>query len=102
MKSLLVPAFVILALVSGAVPLSAHHSWPVNFSQLVTVKGTIKELRDHGFPWDAEHLHFTVREPFPSRTTQTGLVFGKITRKQPLRLISQMAGYGVIFSDGPL
>ena len=28
MKSL--PVFVILALVSGAVPLSAHHSWPVS------------------------------------------------------------------------
>jgi len=65
-----------------------------------SMKGSIKELRENGFPWDADHLHFTVREPFPSRTTQTGLVFGKVTRKQPLRLVSQMAGHGVIFSDG--
>lgn len=65
-----------------------------------STKGPIQELRENGFPWDAEHLHFTVREPFPSHTTQTGLVFGKITRNQPLRLVSQMAGYGVIFSDG--
>ncbi|MBD9479059.1 sugar kinase [Pseudoxanthomonas sp. PXM02] len=65
-----------------------------------SMKGSIKELREKGFPWDADHLHFTVREPFPSRTTQTGLVFGKVTREQPLRLVSQMAGYGVIFSDG--
>ena len=43
MKSLLVSVFVILALVRGAVPLSAHHSWPVSLSQLVTVKGTVKE-----------------------------------------------------------
>ena len=31
MKSFLLPIFVVLALVPGAVPLSAHHSWPVNF-----------------------------------------------------------------------
>ena len=28
-----VPAIVILALVSAVVPLSAHHSWPVNYVQ---------------------------------------------------------------------
>lgn len=65
-----------------------------------SMKGTARELREHGFPWDADHLHFTVREPFPSRTTQTELVFGKVTRAMPLRIVSQMAGYGVIFSDG--
>src|SRR5438105_6295348 len=37
---LFVPAIVILVLVSAAVPIFAHHSWPVNLSQLVTVKGT--------------------------------------------------------------
>lgn len=63
-------------------------------------KAKLKELREKGFPWEADHLHFTVREPFPSRTTQTGLVFGQITTDQPLRLVSQMSGYGVIFSDG--
>jgi len=57
-------------------------------------------LRANGFPWNADYLHFTVREPFPSRTTGTELVFGTITPNQPLRLVSQMAGFGVIFSDG--
>ena len=65
-----------------------------------SLKAQLKDLRENGFPWDADHLHFTVREPFPSRTTQTGLVFGKVTAHQPLRLVSQMSGYGVIFSDG--
>ncbi len=60
----------------------------------------IAELREHGFPWDADHLQFTVREPFPSKTTQAALVFGEVTKSQPLRLVSQMAGFGVIFSDG--
>lgn len=59
-----------------------------------------EELREHGFPWDSDHLYFTVREPFPSRTTKAGLVFGQVTQRQPLKLVSQMAGYGVIFSDG--
>lgn len=60
----------------------------------------LRQLREQGFPRDANHLYFTVREPFPSRTSQTSLVFGKITRKEPLRLVSQMPDYGVIFSDG--
>ena len=52
------------------------------------------------FAWDASHLCFTVREPFPSRTTQTGIVFGRVTTHQPLTLTSQMPENGVIFSDG--
>ncbi|MGQ0799717.1 MAG: sugar kinase [Pseudomarimonas sp.] len=59
-----------------------------------------ERLREHGFAWDAEHLYFTVREPFPSRQSRTDLVFGQVHRGRPLRLVSQMAGYGVIFSDG--
>jgi NAD kinase len=52
------------------------------------------------FPWDAEYLHFTVREPFPSATSSATLLFGKITAQQPLVLISQLPENGVIFSDG--
>jgi hypothetical protein len=52
------------------------------------------------FTWDAGHLYFTVREPFPSKTSGASLVFGKITRDEPLNLISQMPENGVIFSDG--
>ena len=43
-NTLFVRAIVILALVSTAVPLSAHHSWPVSYSQLVTVKGAVTEV----------------------------------------------------------
>lgn len=45
MKTLCVPAFVILTLVSAVMPLSAHHSWPVSFDRLVTVKGTVLDFR---------------------------------------------------------
>jgi hypothetical protein len=41
-----------------------------------------------------------VREPFPSRASQAGLVFGTVTREQPLTLRSRMPEHGVIFSDG--
>ena len=40
---------VMLALVSGAAPLSAHHAWPVSYAQLVTVKGTVTR-----FEWGVE------------------------------------------------
>lgn len=52
------------------------------------------------FPWDADYLCFTVREPFPSKTTEASIVFGRITRNDPLVLVSQMPEHGVIFSDG--
>jgi hypothetical protein len=45
MKTLCVPAFVILTLVSAVIPLSAHHSWPISSDRLVTVKGTVIEFR---------------------------------------------------------
>ena len=40
MKISLVSAVVMLALASTFVPVSAHHSWPVNMDRLVTVKAT--------------------------------------------------------------
>ena len=53
-----------------------------------------------GFNWESQFLYFTVREPFPTRTTGTSLVFGRVTSDTPLILESQMAENGVIFSDG--
>jgi hypothetical protein len=55
---------------------------------------------DPTFPWDARHLCFTVREPFPTRTTGATLLFGHVTEQQPLIIESQMSENGVIFSDG--
>ena len=50
--------------------------------------------------WDSEHLIYSVREPFPSKATQTSIVHGTITNDTPLKITSQMATNGVIFSDG--
>ena len=55
MKTLCVPAFVILTLVCAVMPLSAHHSWPINNDRLVTVKGTVIE-----FKWANPHPMMTL------------------------------------------
>lgn len=51
-------------------------------------------------PWDADYLHFTVREPFPSKTSAASLVAGRIGARASLTLVSAMAENGVVFSDG--
>ena len=48
----------------------------------------------------SQELLFAVREPFPSKTTGTHLIFGKISPDEPLRIESLMGENGVIFSDG--
>lgn len=63
------------------------------------------DLADAGYapaPWDAGWLQFAVREPFPSRASQTTLVFGRVDAQTPLELRSLMPEHGVIFSDGIL
>jgi hypothetical protein len=52
------------------------------------------------FAWDASELVFVVREPWPSKTTGASIVYGTVTREEPLRIESKMAEGGVIFSDG--
>ena len=49
-KTLFVPAIVFLALILVVAPLSAHHRWPVDRSELVTVSGTVVE-----FTWENPH-----------------------------------------------
>lgn len=61
------------------------------------MKETITCERDD---WSADRLTFAVREPYPSRATQTELVFGKLKKGDTFRIISKMAVNGVIFSDG--
>jgi hypothetical protein len=55
MKALSIQAFVVLALLTAATPLSAHHSWPVALDRLVTVKGTVTE-----FVWANPHPMITL------------------------------------------
>ncbi len=52
------------------------------------------------FNWNADYLYFCVREPFPSNTSHTNIVFGKITKKNPLCLTSFTPQGAIAFSDG--
>ena len=103
MKSLLVPVFVMLVLVRGAVPLSAHHSWPVSFSQLVTVKGTVKE-----FVWGNPHPMITLEVRTDDGKIEKWLVGGPaINRmeangwtKTTVKPGDVITGIGYQFADG--
>lgn len=52
------------------------------------------------FNWNSDYLYYTVREPYPSSSTQADLVFGKINRNSSFKIRSMMPENGVIFSDG--
>ena len=60
----------------------------------------VAPVGDGSFPWDAGYLHYFVREPYPSRTTQARLVIGEIAEGGRMRVISEMPDNGVVFSDG--
>ncbi len=65
------------------------------------LSGRRLDVGDKGaFAWDADYLYFSVREPWPSKTSAAEITFGQITTATPLVLVSQMSENGVIFSDG--
>jgi hypothetical protein len=103
MKSLLAPAVVVLALLSTSVALSAHHSWPVNMSKLVTVKGTVKEIS-----WVNPHPMLTLEVRADDGKTEMWQVGGPaITRMEAngwsattVKAGDVITGTGYQFTDG--
>jgi hypothetical protein len=103
MKTLLVPVGIALALVSGPVALSAHHSWPVSYSKLVTVKGTVTEFR-----WENPHPMMTLEVRADDGKMEKWLVGGPaINRmeangwtKTTVKLGDVITGIGYQFADG--
>jgi hypothetical protein len=103
MKTLLVPVFVILGLVSAAIPLSAHHSWPVSYSQQVTVKGTVME-----FAWQNPHPMITLEVRTPDGKVEKWMVGGPAINRMEANGWSKgtvkpgdvITGTGYQFSDG--
>ena len=71
MKSLCVPAFIILLLVSTVMPLAAHHSWPISRDRLITVKGTVIE-----FNWANPHPMMTLEVPANNGRTEKWQIGG--------------------------
>jgi NAD kinase len=66
----------------------------------VLTDSTLQVNEQKSFPWNANYLYFSVREPWPSKTSAAEITFGKVTQSDPLILVSQMPENGVIFSDG--
>jgi hypothetical protein len=103
MKSIFVPVFVLIALISGAVPLPAHHSWPVSRDKLVTVKGTVVE-----FSWDNPHPMITLEVRSDEGRVEKWLVGGPaINRmeangwtKTSVKPGDVITGIGYQFADG--
>ena len=103
MKTLCVPAFVVLTLVSAVMPLSAHHSWPVTFGKLVTVKGTVTE-----FVWANPHPMMTLEVQGTDGKTEKWTVGGPaINRmeangwtKTTVKRGDMITGIGYQFADG--
>jgi hypothetical protein len=52
------------------------------------------------FDWDAPRLCFSVREPFVSKASAVGIVWGNLQVGEKLEVVNQMLQHGVIFSDG--
>ena len=102
MKALLV-AVVAIALVSGAVPLSAHHAWPVSYAQLVTVKGTVTQ-----FSWGNPHPMITLNVRTDDGKTEEWSVGGPATNRMEANGWTRttvkpgdvITGIGHQFSDG--
>jgi hypothetical protein len=103
MKALLAPVFATITLISAAVPLSAHHSWPVNMAQLVTVKGTVVE-----FAWENPHPMITLEVRTDEGKVEKWLVGGPaINRmeangwtKTSVKPGDVLTGIGYQFTDG--
>ena len=103
MRTLFVPVSVVLALVFGAVPLFAHHSWPVNMSRLVTVKGTVME-----FAWENPHPMITLEVRTDDGQMEKWLVGGPALNrmeangwtKTTVRRGDVITGIGYQFADG--
>ncbi|WP_068503869.1 sugar kinase [Paenibacillus kribbensis] len=96
----------VLAGAAGIVGSATRHPISLTPDQLVSDEVFGQEAateginHDHRAVWSSPSLYFTVREPFPSRTTAAELVFGQVAAQKPLRIVSQMPENGVIFSDG--
>lgn len=102
MKALLAPVFAAITLIS-TIPLSAHHSWPVNMSQPVTVKGTVID-----FAWENPHPMITLEVRTDDGKVEKWLVGGPaINRmeangwtKASVKPGDVLTGIGYQFTDG--
>ena len=103
MKAVLVPGFLVLTLLAAAVPLSAHHQWPVSRARLVTVKGTVTD-----FVWSNPHPMMTVEVQADGGQREKWLIGGPAINRMEangwtrttVKLGDVITGTGYQFADG--
>ena len=103
MKALSILMCAVLALVCAVPPLSAHHSWPVSYERLVTVKGTVLD-----FNWANPHPMMTLEVQTNNGGTEKWLIGGPaIIRmeangwtKTTVKPGDMLTGIGYQFADG--
>jgi hypothetical protein len=85
------------------VPLSAHHSWPVSYDKLVTVKGTVME-----FTWSNPHPMIQLDVPGANGRMERWQVGGPAINRmeangwnrQTVKMGDVITGTGYQFADG--
>jgi hypothetical protein len=103
MKALSILMCAVLALVCAVMPLSAHHSWPVSYERLVTVKGTVVD-----FNWANPHPMMNLEVQAGDGRTEKWLIGGPaIIRmeangwtKTTVKPGDMITGIGYQFADG--
>ena len=103
MRTFFASASLTLALFAVAVPLSAHHSWPVSYSQLVTVKGTVMD-----FAWENPHPMITLEVRTDDGKVEKWMVGGPAINRMEangwnrstVKKGDVITGTGYQFSDG--
>ena len=94
---------IVIAVLAAAVPISAHHSWPVDMSKLVTVKGTVTEVM-----WKNPHPMFTLEVRTSDAKTEKWTVGGPAINRmeangwtpKTIKPGDMITGIGYQFGDG--
>lgn len=68
--------------------------------QIISSFGKTPEIRSPFSGWSDKKLIYSVREPFPTITTESTLCFGELKQGRQLTIHSNTPENGVIFSDG--
>ena len=103
MKSRLFAVVLVVGLVSLPVSLWAHHSWPVSYEKLVTVKGTVT-----AFSWMNPHPMISLEVPTADGNVEKWSVGGPATTqmerrgwsKTTLKVGDVITGVGYQLADG--
>ena len=102
-KKFQIPTIALIAMLAAGSPLLAHHSWPVDMSREVTVKGTVTE-----FDWGNPHVMIALEVRDESGKIEKWSVGGPSTSrmagngwdKNTLKMGDVITGTGFRFTDG--